>query len=371
MKQKKIKTTAKINYIYNATPQFVSIVDHGANQTPFTAVKMIHKGDSKMTIPRTPSKVIKEAKEALVQRMEFSKTIYKTEAEVVSYLSSNQWDGYTIESSNDIFVVNNGEHAKEAFTDLKKVAVENGVEAYVGSLAEVSDSVVVQAATDTASSVWSKVDYWGIWTSTSHELKGILEDGMTDGIAPGIDTITIAMEKVLSNILVSDNLTKAEKNTAIMELTTEYSLLVVKVSDLFDTLLNAAEPTDAVKAQIASLQKAITTIRVSDKPVDETSVKAASNEITDTEIAKTDTDPSVVADMVKELAALKEQVAEAVTKAAQAVEEVSVIKAAKPTLKSIRVDHVDDSKERKLSKQQEDELEKNRLFLRKCNGSLS
>lgn len=154
----KIKTARKkASKLHGATAQFVSLVDAGANETPFTIIKS-KDGAKAMTIKKrgTAGKKTTQSKshkplttgqkksegsketrsETMIAKMVFDASVFETEAEVKSYIVEAEWD------AEGIVITKNDEDDWEArvegvsdedFIKLDKVATdEEGVEAYVG-----------------------------------------------------------------------------------------------------------------------------------------------------------------------------------------------------------------------------------------------
>lgn len=154
----KIKTARKkASKLHGATAQYVSLVDAGANETPFTMIKS-KDGAKAMTIkkrkttgagktaqkkshkPLTNAKkegdVTETRTETLIAKMVFDVDVFETEDDVREYIEKAEWE------ADDIEVVQNADGNWEARSDglsdddfdkIGKVDTdEDGVEAFVG-----------------------------------------------------------------------------------------------------------------------------------------------------------------------------------------------------------------------------------------------
>lgn len=150
----KIKTARrKVDKLRGATAGYVSLVDAGANETPFTAIKR-KTGAKDMGIKKrkTPAKA-KSAKshkplantkkgkednpptETMIAKMVFDGEYFASEDEVRTYLEKAEWDveDIQIEETDDGFVARADGLQDEDFDRIGKVDTgEEGVEAYVG-----------------------------------------------------------------------------------------------------------------------------------------------------------------------------------------------------------------------------------------------
>lgn len=151
----KIKTARrKASRLHGATAQFVSLVDAGANETPFTMIKSrngakamtIKKRGKAKTAQRKSHKPLSGNKkseasvetrtETMIAKMVFDGDVFENEDQVRAYIEEAEWD------AEDIEIVQNDDGSFEArssgltdddFEKIGKVDTEEeGVEAFVG-----------------------------------------------------------------------------------------------------------------------------------------------------------------------------------------------------------------------------------------------
>lgn len=130
------------------TPEYVSLVGHGANQTPFRAVKAdvadfrgMALQEETMTKAKNKTKPVKEQKTesvlpkaAEVQKVVFSAPQFSDETAVTQYLEAKGYVEFTVTKTDTGFEVIAKE--VEAFTEIKEIAHDDGVVFHVGKLAE-------------------------------------------------------------------------------------------------------------------------------------------------------------------------------------------------------------------------------------------
>lgn len=252
MKQKKKTLKRNISIISDAEPRYVSIVNHGANQTPFTLVKSLKLGEKTMKKAKTVRLVRKGQLLSGVQKLTFSVENFPSEVEVRKYLDENNWDAesYTIKKEKNLFVVADVNLTEDNFTNVRKVATNDaGVEGYVGeiikeSLAddveveEISDSdneeEVVEKSADTVEPILiSKYDFWAAYMSNENSLEGVMKDGMRDGVPPGMEDILSGMYVAISNTLTSDS---EDRKGMLKQIGGEMADLVFALHEVFEGL---------------------------------------------------------------------------------------------------------------------------------------
>lgn len=151
----KVKTSKrKAGKLYDTETQYVSIVDRGANDTPFTLLKSTNSkrnGETTMAIKKrtkvvakkrsntvvgAPTPDTKKATQTEMVKMVFSAKVFSSEDEVLAYVKAAEWDNenlaVTLEDNGD-YVVREDGMEDDAFLRIDKVATEDaGVDAYVG-----------------------------------------------------------------------------------------------------------------------------------------------------------------------------------------------------------------------------------------------
>lgn len=103
-----------------AVPTFVSLVNRGANFTPFAQLRYNEKEQFGQDVE--------------IHRVEFSKQVFESQEAVDAYLSENHFEQYTIEESENTWTVL-GEDA-DKFEDVKPIEYEDGVLYFIGKLKE-------------------------------------------------------------------------------------------------------------------------------------------------------------------------------------------------------------------------------------------
>lgn len=116
----------------NALPRFVSIVDRGANFIPLSEVRFSDENEKYANVE--------------INKIEFSKAVFKDKKSVETYMETNNYEDFSIEETEETFYVPGVENDK--FTDIQAIEYDEGVLYSVGKLKEeVADSPVT-AITD-------------------------------------------------------------------------------------------------------------------------------------------------------------------------------------------------------------------------------
>lgn len=155
MKAKIKNARRKASKLHGATAGFVSIVDRGANETPFKMIKSAEgtgaMGIKKRTdLAKSHKKLAGGKKEApapevktVMAKMVFSKDHFEDEQAVRDWIEKAEWDAdsITVTEDGDNFVARPEGTTDDSFTKLASVEVdgEQGVAAFVGQM-EVSKS---------------------------------------------------------------------------------------------------------------------------------------------------------------------------------------------------------------------------------------
>lgn len=148
----KVKTTRrKASKLHGATAGYVSLVDRGANETPFKMVKSA-EGAGAMSIKKRKTvaashKKITSGKKAeaetpktktVMAKMVFSQDVFEDESDVREWIEKAEWDAEGISITDDgdgNYVARPEGTTDESFTRMSKVDPESeGVEAYVGEM---------------------------------------------------------------------------------------------------------------------------------------------------------------------------------------------------------------------------------------------
>jgi len=138
-----------VTLLSDAHPTFVSLVGHGANQTPFKSVKVAELpqtqpiADTTMSKPAEP--VTKGAVGAPPAGTEINKIVFAgeqfpTDAAVTTYLTAKGYSNFAVEAVDSSFVVKAmDENAFESITPI--AATDAGVTFFVGKLAAGADPI--------------------------------------------------------------------------------------------------------------------------------------------------------------------------------------------------------------------------------------
>lgn len=123
--KRKVKEVEKRTYkLKGAFPTFVSLVDRGANFTPLKELRF--------------SENEKFSQDVEINRIEFSKNVFKDQAAVEAYLAENDYQEYSVIDSGETFSVLGVESDK--FQEVQPLELEEGVLYFVGKLKEEDNS---------------------------------------------------------------------------------------------------------------------------------------------------------------------------------------------------------------------------------------
>lgn len=129
------KITKVVRVLRDPHPEFVSIVERGANQIPFKSVK-IDQTDATNTMKTRATKVTKVSPSiAEIHKVVFSGEKWKDEAQVRTYMEKEGYTNFEVEKVDDTFVIE--AIAEENFELVQPVVKEDeGVTMFVGKLTE-------------------------------------------------------------------------------------------------------------------------------------------------------------------------------------------------------------------------------------------
>jgi len=145
-----------VTLLSNAQPTFVSLVAHGANQTPFKSVKVADLSEiqptqkTDMTKPAS-TPVVKGAETSLPQGTDINKIVFSgaqftSPESVTSYLTGKGYANFNIEQLDGSFVVKAIDET--AFESLTPVVAQEGVTFFVGKLVTAANPPVPVAAVE-------------------------------------------------------------------------------------------------------------------------------------------------------------------------------------------------------------------------------
>ncbi|MET4190694.1 MULTISPECIES: hypothetical protein [unclassified Bradyrhizobium] len=257
MKQIATTVTRKVKVLTNPHPTFVSVVNHGAIQEPFTTLKHAQKPEGDSTMPIKPiagtaQKATTKKTAVAVQKIVFDASVFKDEAAVNTYLTGNGYDGFVIEKKDEEFVAKGADTAETEFAGVRSVVMEPGVTGYVGKR-EVVEKVAKGADTVL------KFDWWAAYSSKAENVSDVIEAGMVDGIPPGVQEVISASVTALSNVLGNED---GDKATKIASICTEMGGIIVAIDTMFSAALGseAVEKHENVKKFIEAHKAGVTAL---------------------------------------------------------------------------------------------------------------
>lgn len=371
MKQKTKIIQREVDYLKNAQPRFVSLVDHGANQTPFAVIKHL-KGDKQMPTAKKRLKLIRKGERLSgVRKLTFKKSQFKTKDAVTKYLSENDWDdNYEITSKGSLWVVAVPGVTDAMFKSVRSVEVDDGIAAFVGEAtakaakdADIEDDEEEDEDEDETSSDEDddnedddedeeeksasskkqervcKFDFWNAYMSKGTSLTEVLKDGMSDDVPPGFESIMQSVMVSVANALSSEG-SKKQKKSLIEKIGGEFSDVVYKIYDVWTEALDLETKNSNQKKFINNIQKFIDENKSDDKVTSKSAV--------DKELLAVLKGLSVNVEKMAERLDSVEQMAE------EANEKVSKYSKKSSTRKSLDVDANDEavSRSRKLSEKE-------------------
>lgn len=297
-KQRQVEKLVRV--LRDPEPRFVSLVDHGANQTPFVAVKNANgKGVSHMALrTKTSKKDSTASKAAAVLRISFPTEGFSDEAAVKAWLKKFEWDESTLvlAKSDDGFVATSKNLKAEDFEgNLRKVEGEGGAVAEVGVLkaseedaaegdednqpgdttdtgeegdkqpetTDVSDkdqheAPLLLGALMSAKTVAvkgdkeavKKFDWWASYLSGETSVAEVLKDGMSDGLPPGFQEVMYATQKAIANVLKAGD--EKGKDKKIKNIANELAQMTIALDDMFDQIKESKADNISAEAKAAA-----------------------------------------------------------------------------------------------------------------------
>ena len=316
MKRKLKQVTKVVTELTDPKPEFVSLVDHGANQTPFRSVKRSastildnrenHTEDTDMTTKKDNKGVPATAE---IQKMVFTGEFFTDTVKVEDYLEAKGYTDCVITSKGDTFEV----VAKDFGSfegDTKEISLEGGVTYHVGVLKEGEEKLEEVTDTKKREESVKKYDTYFAQYSNGVTIEEVMKDG-ADGLPPGIYEINDAFYTALRNIVTKGDLEEIEVLTA------EFGSVISK---LVKTLRSATVPSEKVEKVLDKMFGKVLEEATTKVDTEEPAVEAVE---TDTEVKEEDTATPVVEEPKTEVEATegvssKETIAEEVAKAVSA-----------------------------------------------------
>jgi hypothetical protein len=261
--------TRQVKIMTNPHPTYVSVVNHGAIQEPFTTLKHAQKRDTPMPIkPREESKpaVVLATKTAVaVQKIVFDANVFKVDDDVTKYLSANGYEDFVVEKSDDNEFVAKANDADDiVFAGVQSVKMENGVTGYVGKkqVAETTAKSAEPKPPVTKQERAIKYDWWDAYQSKGESVADVLEAGMSDGIPPGLDAVVGAAMTAVGNVLGGDD-AAPERSTKIAGIFGELTQIVTALDVLYRGAISsegAVEKHENVKKFVEAFKTEVTAL---------------------------------------------------------------------------------------------------------------
>jgi len=410
---KKGKKTSKrvVNELYDTEVEFVSLVKHGANQTPFKVVKVLdlcktdNSGKSAGLLLMDETKKLLEQKGADetvdVQSMLFSGSKFPTAKEVSAYLVNKGYSDFEVAANDSGFIVTARPEAD--FEELSQVDATKGVTIVMGKVKETiakseeaaQEAVVVEVPAEvsvdeapaeeakteevveakdeleataeksdaTASKsayadIATKYDSFSALFSQGKTIQDVMKDGY-DGFPPAFFEVSDAMVTAMRNALTSND------TTAVKALVKEYGQIVIKLDAIFSALDTtagvdgfAAKLLDTPKEESSKTEETVETEVKTEEVKEEIEAPAATTE-EPAKAEKSESTPEglaqvIAAEIAKALAPMVEKLNEVTAKSTEAL---SVAKTEIETVKAETEERVSNLENKNMTRKSGSEIE--------------
>jgi hypothetical protein len=284
-----------VKLLTNTEPKWVSVVDHGANQTPFSSLKRDGSGDEDMSINKRVS-AAKTAKPTAVRKLTFAKGTFADEGAVKDWLKKNDWSGdIVVTATAEGFEAAEKGVTDDAFEGIRAVKMETGVQGFVGNVKVAKNDTAATTTTDpvvedpaeeaeakaakakpaatsddengtnqdagtggeegpatTAASAKSesgkvttrKISWWGMYDSAEETVIDVVSDGLNnDPLPPGFDDVTQATCYAMAHAISSGKDVRAK----LVSIGNEFGGIIASLFELFSGL-----DTDDVQKSVKS-----------------------------------------------------------------------------------------------------------------------
>ena len=249
--------------ITEADVEYVSLVQHGANQTPFRYLKADPLKVNRSKDETDVSRPI--VKNYLFHSLEFKKQNFDKD-DVINYLDELGIDDYEIEDDKSIYIAVSKFADKFDESTIQKIqGNQAGVTVKAGSLKEDVDveellktfskvenqsqeeknvekdtkkPALVKINDMSSAEIVQKYNEWIAVYSTDKELSGTLDYGMSDGLPPGAYDMSQAYWVTVSNALRDRDM------DAIKRAGTELGELVAAISQVFTNYIDSNKSED-------------------------------------------------------------------------------------------------------------------------------
>jgi hypothetical protein len=271
----------EINLMVDPQPSWMAIVNHGANQTPWSVVKSDQPADTESNQMATINKGKGSAKKSVVTKLTFTKGQFPNEGDVTSFMQKNEFADYEIVDEGDVWTAKSTEDFSNLELDKARATATKttGVTAFVAEVkaekaapADDNDEDDKKPEAKAASKVKAvdgeetnvrrdagtadyvlkfpertvKYDFWGAMMSNEGNLFGVLKDGQDyDGVPPGMMEVLDAVYFTASNILTSDD---ANKEASLKQLGSDFAEITFGLYELFQKIEGGAAEEDTTKA---------------------------------------------------------------------------------------------------------------------------
>ena len=228
-----------VNLMTNPNPEFVSLVGHPANQTPFRAVKLDPNALERLSQVETQQEIAARANAVPcdVQSIKFDKTVFKSEESVRTYLDSRGWTDYSIVDEAKYFSIANRD-AGDFEGAIEDISAQSGVTMSVGRVKKSSATPepakkvspgAQPEVKEKSLEVAKKYDAWYASWSNGTTLKDVMASGC-DGLPPGFYEITDAYITAICNNLMEGN------EGGVRSLGDEFTDILLKLVSVFKHL---------------------------------------------------------------------------------------------------------------------------------------
>ncbi len=361
MKKGKKKSKRVVNELYDTEVEFVSLVKHGANQTPFKVVKVLDLCKTDNSSKSAELLLMDETKKLLekkgadetvdVQSMLFSGSKFPTAKEVTAYLVNKGYSDFEVATHETGFIVTARPEAD--FEELSQVEAKKGVTIVMGKVKEsiakneqatkeavekdapAEDTAVVEVPADekpveeskteevaeakdeleetaektedaanksAAKSEYAdtaaKYDSFSALFSQGKTIQDVMKDGY-DGFPPAFFEVSDAMVTAMRNALLSND------TTAVKALVKEYGQIVIKLDAIFSALDSAdgvdgfaAKLLDTPKEEASKSEETVETDVITEEPAKEEIEAPAASTEEPAQAEKSESAPEALAQLI-------------------------------------------------------------------------
>lgn len=266
-----LKKTVRL--LTDPVPEYVSLVRHGANQTPLRVVKRDGVIPSKITVAdleefqhlvEKASINFEDIENMLtpstdIQKMVFSNDVFPSEKDVIDYMRDKGYEGFNVSKENDSYIINALD--TEAFQEdsVKTIETDDGVIMYLGIIkdedsedletSEDDDNILTSEKQDsgmaqedkkvrkrkssncklsvgdmTSYEVSTKYDYYAAAMSRGMSLEEVMQAG-ADGLPPAYYEMTQALAIAVRNNIIDQDM------EGVRSVATEFGDMIVSVSE--------------------------------------------------------------------------------------------------------------------------------------------